>query len=42
MVDVGINVIIRISEVDKGKLNDPNLISVMLEKNRARSIQNQN
>jgi len=37
-VDVGVNVVIRIPDVDKCKTHHPNLIGVVLEKNRARSI----
>jgi len=31
-VDVGVNVVIRIPDVDKGKTDLPNLIGVVLEK----------
>lgn len=31
-VDVGVNVVIRIPDVDKGKTDHPNLIGVVLEK----------
>jgi len=31
-VDVGVNVVIRIPDVDKGKTDHPNIIGVVLEK----------
>lgn len=31
-LDVGVNVVIRIPDVDKGKTDHPNLIAVVLEK----------